>query len=257
VHADALAARHKTADRVGRRRLAAFGQLGHQRIHAHHQHTAACRRAGRARFFDQQKFVCGCAGSGGRSTTSMLRSENSSLPTTSNKASAESKAQLRGQSSQWLTEVLPSRCSSFSTASRPRATVSPMASALNQARTLARARWLARKAQLRIEPVARRAALLHRGDFHRLPVLSGVFSGTMAPSTRAHPRQRWPRWCARCRQIHRGGALGQLHDGGVGRQHVDAVVKQALLAFGHPTNRAPRPAAGAARRSWRRIRRWR
>ena len=59
---------------------------------------------------------------GGRSSASMLRSENSSLPTTSNSASALRKPSRAARSSS-LSAVRPSRCSSFSTSSRPRAMV--------------------------------------------------------------------------------------------------------------------------------------
>ena len=96
------------------------------------------------RVFLSNRKSSGCStGSGGRSTVSMLRSENSSLPTTSNKASADLKPSCTARSSS-LMAVLPSRCKSFSTDSRPRATVSWVAWALNHARTLALARWLVR-----------------------------------------------------------------------------------------------------------------
>ena len=49
VYADTFAARDKAAYHVGRRGLAAFGQLRHQRIHAHYQHAAFAR--GRSAWF--------------------------------------------------------------------------------------------------------------------------------------------------------------------------------------------------------------
>ena len=70
-------------------------------------------------------------------------------------------AQLRRQVVQ-LDAVLPSRCSSFSTASRPRATVSCVICSLNQARTLARGAMAGQEAQVGVEPVARRPAFLRR-----------------------------------------------------------------------------------------------
>ena len=44
MHAHAFAARHKAPDIVRRCRLAAFGQLRHERIHPDHQHAALVRR---------------------------------------------------------------------------------------------------------------------------------------------------------------------------------------------------------------------
>ncbi|MNT41319.1 hypothetical protein D3C72_1776750 [compost metagenome] len=57
MHAHALAPRDKTTDQVRRGWLAALGQLGHQRVNAHHQHAAlGCGIVG-ACFLEQQIVV--------------------------------------------------------------------------------------------------------------------------------------------------------------------------------------------------------
>jgi hypothetical protein len=95
---------------------------------------------------------------------------------------------------------LPSRCSSFSTISRPRAMVSCACWALNQARTLALGAVAGQVAQLGIEPVARRPALLGGGDLHRLAVLQRRVQrhhGAVHARAAAAVAQVW---CAPCRQ---------------------------------------------------------
>ena len=81
------------------------------------------------------------AGAKGYAGVTASGAYDSSLPTPSNSDSALAKPSCTASSSS-LRAVLPSRCSIFSTASRPLAMVAFMANALNQARTLVRARWL-------------------------------------------------------------------------------------------------------------------
>ncbi|MNY30006.1 hypothetical protein D3C86_1640850 [compost metagenome] len=87
---------------------------------------------------------CGCASpSGCRSACSTWRRLNSSFATAANSSSGVLKWSRLARSSR-LTAVLPSRCKVFSISARPCAMVSCESSALNHARTLARARLLAR-----------------------------------------------------------------------------------------------------------------
>ena len=130
-------------------------------------------------------------GSAGRSRVSMLRSENSSLPTTSNSASALRKPSCAARSSS-LMAVLPSRCSSFSTASRPRATVWLLRQRVEPGAHLGLGRAACQIAQLGIEPVERRPAFLGGGDLDRLAVLQRRVQRHHRAVDRA-PRQRWPR----------------------------------------------------------------
>ena len=71
------------------------------------------------------------------------------------------------------------------------ATVSPMDRALNQARTLARARGLTKKPSSGFNQSREGPPSLTVVISTVWPFLRGVCKGTMAPSTRA-PRQRWP-----------------------------------------------------------------
>jgi hypothetical protein len=142
VHGHALAACDEAGDGVGRCRPAAAASV----VSSESMPTTSTPPARLPRFGAravQQHAVFVGRGSAGRSRFSMLRSEYSSLPTTSNSASAPLKPSCSASVSR-SSAVRPSRCSSFSTSSRPRAMVCACAWVLNQARTLARERGLAR-----------------------------------------------------------------------------------------------------------------
>ena len=123
--AHALAARDEAADRVGRRRLAAARQLRQQRIDADHQH-AALGRLSPAR----ERFAAAITSSGVRrrlgraqQRLDVAQRELVLADHLEQVVGADLKPSCAARSSS-LTAVLPSRCSSFSTSSRPRAIVS-------------------------------------------------------------------------------------------------------------------------------------
>ena len=92
------------------------------------------------------------------------------LADTSNSASASSKPSLPASSSR-LVAVRPSRCSSFSTSSRPLATVCCVLQRVEPGAHLGAGARALQEVQLGVEPVHRRAALAHGDDLHRLAVL--------------------------------------------------------------------------------------
>ena len=165
MHRHALAACDVAGDGIGRRRPAAARQRREQRVDADDEHAAeppAQRASVAARTPPARLFSVV-----GRSKASMLRSDSSSLPTTSNSASALRKPSCVAKSA-CLSAVRPSRCSSFSTAlaaTRDRRGLCQRVEPRPHLGFRARALQIA---ELGVQPVERRAAGLRGRDLDRL-----------------------------------------------------------------------------------------
>ena len=117
VDRDALAARHEAANRIRRRRLAAFGELGRKAAHADHQHATPCRRAA---FFLLISGGCDRRGSPPRLQRDLqLPQVDLVARHRREQLVGLGEAELRAPASRGLTCVAPSRRSSFSTTARP------------------------------------------------------------------------------------------------------------------------------------------
>ena len=168
VHAHALAPGDKAADQVWRRGLAAFGQLRHQRVDAHHQHTALA--AGRGAGFFEVDYVVGVGRGLGRTQQDFdIAQRKLVFADHLKQVIGRMKAQLRGQIVQLeggfalALQQFFDRLAAFGDGlvQRQRVEVGPHLGASAVAH---------QKAQLQIEPVARGAAFFGSSDFYRLPV---------------------------------------------------------------------------------------
>ena len=89
-------------------------------------------------------------------------------------------------------------------------------------------------AELRIQPVQRRPALLHREDVDALPVAQPMVQRNHLPvHARAAAAMAEIR-VHRVREIDRRGTARQVDDLALRREHVDRVGEQALLEAGQP-----------------------
>ena len=184
------------------------------------------------------------SGAAGRSSCSMWCSENSSLPTTSNRRSAFLKPS-RAASSSCLRAVLPSRCSSFSTSSRPLRDGLRHGLRIEPGAHLGARSRAGQVAEFGVQPIERRAALLDGDDLDRLAIGQrrvqrhhGAVDARAAAAVAEVGVQH-------VGKVDRRRAGGQLDHGGLRREDVDAFVG------------APRRRAGSAAKSRSHASNWR
>ena len=231
-----LAPRHVAGDRVGRRGATAFRERRQQRLHAHHQHAAAAlvvRLRWRERLNCDHLVRSSARVRPGAAAISMLRSENSSLPTTvEQRVGVVRKPSLRGQVVEPASLVLALALQHLLDQPRDRLRhrLLAVASALNQARTFDFERE-ASSGNAEVGRSTSRATDRPRftvGDLDRLAASAAAsFSGTITPSTLARLGSDGRGRCAaRRRSRWAWRPSGSSTTRGLRREDVDAVVER-------------------------------
>ena len=225
VNAHALAACNKAADGIRRRGLAAFGQLGEQRVHAHDQHAALARGRALAWLFDLHQVFVWRHGLGRAQQYFDVAQRKLVFADHFKQVFCGVKAQTHGQVVELdcrfalALQQFFHRFAPFGHGLAHGQGVEPCAHLGAGARA-------GQKAQLGVEPVARGAAFFGGVDFHGLAIFQGRVQrhhGAVHPRAPAAVAQRGVHAVGK---VHRRGALGQLHNRRLRREHVNAVVKR-------------------------------
>ena len=226
MHADALAARDKTTDRIGRRRLAALGQLGHQRVNPHHQQATLGRLRCAARLAQQRQV--------GLSDEFFGRSQQQLDVAQRKLILAHHLEQIVGCiEAQLGRQVVLLEGGAALALQQFFDCLAALGNRLVQRLGIEPGPHLSpgpvahQVAQLGIEPIARGAALLGHGHLHGLAIFQRRVQrhhDTVEPGATAAVAQVGVQAVGK---IDRSSPLRQLHNGSLGCQHINAVVKRA------------------------------
>ena len=246
MDAHALTACDKAADRIRRRRFAAFSELREQRIHAHHQHAALARAGRLARLLYSHKVIISRHRLGRAQQDLDVAQRKLVFAHHLKQVFGGVKTQLRGQ-------VVKLDCGFAFALQQFFDRLTPFGHGLAHGQGVKPGAHLGaragadQKAQLGVEPVARGAAFFDGGDFHRLAVFQGRVQrhhGAVHPRAPTAVAQRGVHAVGK---VHGRCALGQLHNRRLGREHVNAVVKHRR-SFCRCTGRGGRSAVRRAGR---------